>query len=531
MAWNYETAKARIRKLAQDAPHVQVQNFRDDYLPHYQLRKAALAASKEKASPPLFDLPKGRAVVVDTIQIYITMTNYDDYRLADGKETEESHARACGFLHLHYGACDRLAEKSEAQRVDFHGPRMHSVILAQDENGIGRDEALKAFEFIRDFREVAEEANRSLAGDAYQAEFRIGIDVGTCVAINSGNGLEAEPMFLGSAANHAAKLAEGSEPGIYLSNRVRNLLALSDAGSFENVLPVSDQDFLNLTNIRDQILEASGLTKSYTIRDILEGWQGEVLAKSDLDPKLPNFVFHHAQPPLSELKYGSLYPSNSVRMELVSLFADLCGYTAYIDQAVQDGKIADAVKALYVIREEFQNVVEDDFGGRKVRFIGDCIHAIIAEGSNISTDAKASVLTSVKCAGALRSSFSICRAELDGIESLGLAVGMELGPTPVTRVGIRGQRSVRLASSIATAESEKAQRACNDNDTVLGPNARSLAPAAFTSMLDEYGRVDELTHNDVVTSLAAPIGSATFATPRAHNQPHYEVPRAHSTVQ
>lgn len=531
MPWSYETAKSRIRKLIDSAPRVDVQKFRDDYMPLYEARKVAVAAGKEKASPPLFDLPKGRAVIVDTIQIYITMTNYEDYRLSEGRETPESQADACAFLHLHYGACDRLAEKSDAQRVDFHGPRMHAVVLGQSEGGVTQDDILKAFEFVRDFRQVAKEANENLAGSRFKAEFRVGVDIGTCVAINNGNGLESEPMFLGSAANHAAKLADGNEAGIYLSDRVRNLLELPIVGSvLEGVMPLDEQRFASFLALRDQIIEASGFAKSYQVRDILESWQGEVLAKSVIDPRLPNFVFHHAEPPLSEIQYDKLYPSNSVRMELVSVFADLSGYTAYIDEAVAKGEIADAVTALYVMRQEFQNVVEDDFGGRKVRFIGDCIHAVLAEGSSIATDAKASVVSSLKCAGGLRSSFEVCRSELEGIDSLGLAIGVEFGPTPVTRVGIRGLRSVRLASSIATATSEKVQRSCNENETILGPTARALAPSAFTEMLNESGCVDGLTHSDVVTSLATPVSPAAPVIARAHVEPEREVSRAHSVI-
>ena len=62
--------------------------------------------------------------------------------------------------------------------------------------------------------------------------------MGRCIAINNGTGLEQEPLFLGGAANHAAKLAEGSEPGIFLSDNARKLLSLIELGkaSFANSL-------------------------------------------------------------------------------------------------------------------------------------------------------------------------------------------------------------------------------------------------------------------------------------------------------
>ena len=46
-------------------------------------------------------------MVVDTVQIYIAITNYDDFRLEEGRETEASHERAMRLLHLYYSAADR----------------------------------------------------------------------------------------------------------------------------------------------------------------------------------------------------------------------------------------------------------------------------------------------------------------------------------------------------------------------------------------------------------------------------------------
>ena len=46
------------------------------------------------------------------------------------RETETSHRRVLSMLHLNYAACDQVADAFEAQRVDFHGSRMHAVIVS-----------------------------------------------------------------------------------------------------------------------------------------------------------------------------------------------------------------------------------------------------------------------------------------------------------------------------------------------------------------------------------------------------------------
>lgn len=528
MAWNQQQARQRIRNLIDTAPDIQVQSFSDDYFPLYEARRRDKSLSDPPISPPLFGLGHGMAVVVDTVQIYISITNYDEQLIENGVETEASHARALRFAHLYYSACDRVVEQSGAQRVDFHSARMHAVILGRSGGGITEEQIAQAFAFIRDFQAVAEQASRELANGEFSAKFRVGIDVGPCVAINNGNGLEQEPMFLGSAANHAAKLAEGAESGIFVSDRVRALLGLPEGGLF-GTPQMLDEAVVGNAMLKYQDTLSSIREQTGTIRTadkIIEDWRAQIKSKSVPNPTNPNFLFHHKEPPLSDIKYSDLSPSKSIRIELVSLFADLSGFTAYVDAAISNNDISDAVCALYVIRQELQNVVEEDFDGRKVRFIGDCIHAIIAEGTKTETDDVKSVEKSIACAGGLFRSFKICREELTGTESLGLAVGIEYGATPVSRIGIRGERSVRIASSKATAVSEKMQSDCENNGLKVGPNALTIMPPMLYDLIEEDGYTSSIDYDDVVVTMSsqAPAHPAP-AVARAHTGA--DRPRAH----
>ena len=530
MAWQHEQAQRRIRGLIDDAPVIDVRRFSDEYMPLYEARRAALTAARERAGPPLFDLPKGSAVLVDTVQIYIRITNYEEYQIEEGAETEASHERALRFLHLYYSACDRVAESTSAQRVDFHGSRMHAVVLDSAGAGITQQRVADAFEFIRDFQAVAEQANTELAKSEFEARFRIGVDTGRCVAINNGTGMEQEPMFLGSAANHAAKLADGPQPGIFLSDRVRAILGFQGLGVLESVQSVDEAAIHQVIAQRDGGASSVGLELAIptSIQDIVENWRSDISKTEVPDPTIPSFTFFHKEPPLSEIDYANLSPSNSIRMPLISVFADLSGYTRYIDNGIADGRISEAIRALYVIRAELQNVVEKDFNGRKVRFIGDCIHALLVEGTRSESDHRESVVQSFKCAGGLRSSFRICQDELSGLETLGLTIGVEYGPTPVSRIGIRGVRSVRLASSVATITSEQMQRECGDNDTKFGPTAMTVIPVAFHDLASASGIAATLTYDDVVLSLSAqytPKPSQRYG--RAHTPTGVSVARAH----
>ena len=160
-----------------------------------------------------------------------------------------------------------------------------------------------------------------------------------------------------------------------------------------------------------------------------------------------------------------------------AIFADIDGFTSFVDQSILGGseKIREAVRIVHVIREELASVLKDDFGGKRVRFIGDCIHGCVAEGERVD-DAAKSVREAVLCASAMRSSFDLCLETVRSDAAIDLAVGIEYGPTPMTRLGHRGEDSVRCAASRATVEAERTQQAILHGGGVrLGPVATVVA--------------------------------------------------------
>ena len=517
MAWNEQRARARIMDLSGKAPKVRVERFETEYLKSYRDHGAVLARNGQKQVPPLFELGRDRAVIAHTIQIYVGIVNFDEFRIENEGETERAHKRMLQLKHVLYSACDRVAEQCDVQRVDFHGSRMHAVVLSTDPNGGTVEDVGKAFRFVTLFDELAGRAIRDLGDADMVARFRFGIDAGLCVAIDNGTALEPEPMFLGSPANHAAKLADGSVAGIFVSDAVRIALGNAALGvAAEGFLPIDPNSVTRAINARAASIGTMAFAedqRSQTVATLLDDWKGEIARREVPDPTEPTFTFHDQPLPLSQIKFAELSPSRSLRLPLASIFADLSGYTAYIDSAVRLGGVADAVRALYVLRAEFQNVVEKDFGGRKVRFIGDCIHALLADGAAATAEPRHSVASAVQAAAALHASFGICQSLLPDTRRLGLAIGLEHGATPITRLGIRGVRSVRVASSVACCQSEKEQKALPTNGVRVGPRAFELMPASLRPLFDRYGSTDVLDYDDVSAS-SGKVFAAT-ATPAA----------------
>lgn len=516
MAWNHDRARMRIRGFMDSVPKgdIKVEDFRT-FLTEARARRGMVADTSIRAG--LVDIPRNRAITTDAVHVYANLIDFNDVLTDAGRETEASHKRALAFLHAHYQGCDELINEFEMQRVDFHGSRLHAVVLAPEGVENERERVRVALAFSAAFREMVERL-----GDrhpSFKTGVCIGIDSGPAVAIDSGRRGEREPLFIGSPANHAAKLADGAEEGLNLSPRAA--LAIEQAVE-PLVKGVHLHEEVERRYLGDEILTAS-VRRSGNER--LERAYASVI--ESLDARLKSgrdevvFRFHYKEPPLKDLVYAEHPPSNAIRMELASLFADIDNFTAYIDSAIETGKIAEAVANLHVIRAEMGAVLRDDFAGRKVRYIGDCVHGLLAEGSKTETCAINTMKKVVDAAAGLRSSFELCCEMLPGINCLGLAIGIDYGTTPICRLGLRGDASVRAAASRATCVSESEQRLCSGIETRLGESAFRNSPASIREAFGD-GRVLQNLNVDTAEVLLG-----TMVSPYTNTGANLEPMRAH----
>lgn len=525
MTWNHARSRERIEKLKGTVPAslIDVQMFDEGFLRAKRIRMADKGLRSGVGGDPIFSVSSNEAVVTDAVHVYVQLIDYHEVVQGVGRETEAGHRRLLQFMHLHYTATDSVVEQFEAQRVDYHGPRLHAVVPTPPGSAMERDRVVKALAMASTLKAVIEGAGDSLGQPGLRTRVRIGIDTGKAVAINSGRGSEPEPLFLGNPANYAAKLAEGDHAGIFVSDRVRAVLGQGAAGSFmmERASAIATRDLS--TYLHENQRSPYGFHDARLPDRMVETAFTQMRANDGLKATLASeavFQFHHHTPPLKTIDFKELMPSNSIRMPLVSIFADIDGFTAYVDTAIRTGQVRQMVANLHVIRGELAHVLKSDFEGRKVRFIGDCVHGIVAEGSRVETDERRSVTTGVLCAGGLRSSFELCQALLPGISQLGLAIGLELGTTPVTRLGIRGDRSVRCAASKAVSVSESLQSECEGNQTAIGDRALSVASSRLSQLFPD-GVADGLDYETADQM----IGSGVSAPAVVVSQPEF---RAHS---
>ncbi|MGY4396702.1 class 3 adenylate cyclase [Sphingomonas sp. UYAg733] len=534
MAWVRDRARARIEKFIGTVPQgeILVEDFAQ-YLSESRLIKASAGTQDAAPENLLVRIPRNRAIMTNGVHVYANLMDFNDVLVDAGRETEASHRRAFEFLHAQYSACDELISEFELQRVDFHGPRLHAVVLTPEGQDNEPERVRRAIAFAAAFRKMVERLG--VAYPEFRTRVRVGIDSGPAVAIDGGKKDEPEPLFIGSPANHAAKLAIGGDEGIFLSPRAK-MASHKSPEAFELVGGL----FMDGASTLRKSFETAALNEEFVAAGYESGATQRLDAAFDearrsIDEQRSAasnaaFTFHHKEPPLKDIVFGEHPPSRAIRMPLASIFADLDGFTAYIDNAIAIGAVAEAVANLHVLRAEMAAVLRDDFDGRKVRFIGDCVHGLIAEGDRFNTNTMDTIRSAVLAAGGIRSSFELCVKMLPGIEGLGIAIGIDFGQTPVCRLGLRGAASVRSAASRATCVSESEQQRCDGTETALGPDAYKEAPAAIREVFAAGRIVPNLTFDTaelLVGTMSSPYVAKSDPEPLRAHQPEQPF-RAHS---
>src|SRR5690606_33381526 len=147
--------RKRIRDFMESVPEgdIKVEDFRT-FLTEARMQKGMVSDASIRAA--LIDIPRNRAITTDAVHVYANLVDFNDVLTDAGRETEASHRRALEFLHAHYQGCDELIDEFEMQRVDFHGPRLHAVVLTPEGKENEGERVRIAVTFAAAFREMVE---------------------------------------------------------------------------------------------------------------------------------------------------------------------------------------------------------------------------------------------------------------------------------------------------------------------------------------------------------------------------------------
>jgi len=355
--------------------------------------------------------------------IYADVSNFAALA-ADKTMSTDGYKRLIRSLHLYQREVTYIAENLfGAYRVHFQGSRAHVLAYrpVNDRDSSATNAALLMLvvdDFIKSVfnMEFSEYLDWRIAG---------GADVGEAIGTRNGKRGDRELLFIGDAANQAAKIMRGTAslvatPYLYslLPDDLRACCTKLADGNFKLSAAQATVDTL---------------CDSYGI-----SW--------DRQKSTDRISTDRTALPLTEIEYSEanelielsrLGPTNSKRVHGASIFADIAGFTAFVASATTDEEKAKVLKVFHVIRKESAKVIEDDNTGIRVQYQGDRVQALFHMPKNDAKICNAAVEAAIGLQSSLE---QVIKKVMPEAEPLTLAIGIDVGTTLVTRLGTRGDR-------------------------------------------------------------------------------------------
>lgn len=443
MSWNYDVSRERIRKHLENAGEIEIEKL---------VRDADLRSLlSETACREIFGA-----------HVYVDVPNFA--KLATEIDGEE-YRRVIQAVHLYQREVSRIVEDEgifDGVRVHFQGPKLHALFFRPiDAAG---DLATKAVLLQAVLREFVDSVFNPAFPALENVEISGGADIGNAIGTQDGMKGDRELLFVGAPANYAAKIT-------------------ADAGQLRmtarvyNELPKETQRLCSKADDGNYVFGSVGHA---TLQNLLEKvgvkWNPEASAKR-LEEDKRKF-------PLKDIQYSnaeelidldSLGITNNRRVTAASLFADVDGFTAYVDSAKTTELKKAALRVLHAIRHEMAAVIKHDFDGLRIQYQGDRAQALLHLPKE---DFPAIAEKAVGMAAGLQSSMEYTLKEcLPESAPLKLAVGIDVDLTLVSKLGIRGERD-RICIGLGVVDAEECQEQCKGGEVGITSEVHGMLEAS-----------------------------------------------------
>jgi class 3 adenylate cyclase len=229
---------------------------------------------------------------------------------------------------------------------------MHAVILAVSLNSYLYDVFNDVFRELWDFKGA------------------VGIAAGDCLLANLGFRGDRELISLGSCANLGAKVIDGMDT-ITITKDVYALLPESLREHFEKSGTVAGAATYQASSLRWQ--KKPRLAEVLGVRFDVEQLKKTTEEYRDALP-LTDMEFSEAN---VLIDLDTLSERISKRTSAVVLYADLDGFTRYVQAAERDEDVVSLVRVLHMFRAELHAVVEQDYPSLVLQHQGDRLFAIV----------------------------------------------------------------------------------------------------------------------------------------------------------
>jgi class 3 adenylate cyclase len=452
MSWNYQRSVERIQEHLGDLGKITVE--------------------KLKKEADLFNLlSETNCREIFGSHVYVPVSNFA--ALTSTATGSDEIKRLIQSVHVYQREVSRIVEDLfDGFRVHFQGSRLHALFYRpiDDEAEISARAVLLQM-VLRDF--VSSVFNPAFpVSEDYVISG--GCDIGNVIGTQDGVRGDRELLFVGGAANHAAH-SIGSPRRFHLTQQIYDSL-YDDLQALCVLVPDSEPPIYQIDKI-----SSADLKMLCAGSDI--DWDPEKSRKRVEDDR--------KQFPLTEISYGSaevlidietLGIKNNKRVLAGTIFADLCGFTAYVDSAATDDEKEAALRVMHAVRKEFARVLTLDFDGVRIQYQGDNVQAIFHLPED---DEKAIAKKSFKAAAALQSSMETTLKDcLPAAKDLHLAVGIDVGTTLVSKLGSRGARD-RICIGEAVETAARIEQVLGDDEIGTSKHTYDALPVELQELFVE----------------------------------------------
>jgi class 3 adenylate cyclase len=442
MSWNYSRSLDRIR------------DHRDS-IGEISIEKLVRGADLQQL------LTETRCREIYGAHMYLTISNFA-HLASNTSYGEDDYKRMIQGLHIYQREVSRIIEGTvfDGLRVHFQGPKVHVLFYRPIDNG----EELATHAFFAQL--VLKDFVRSVFNPSfpYYDDFEVagGADIGDVIGTRNGQRSDRELLFLGAPANYAAKII-GTSGSLRLTSEIYDALP----EDLQELCWEFSEGVYQISSLKedelDELLDEYGLTWNASASERRVKADKEAFPLKDISYSSANAL----------IDFDSLSIKNNKRVIGASLFADIAGFTSYIDAAETTEDQRVALEVLHVIRKEMSAVVKRDFDGVRVQFQGDRIQALFHLPKD---DEEAISISAVEAAIGLQSSMERTIKEvLPEASELSLAVGIDLGETLVSKLGTRAHRD-RICLGEAVEGAASNEERCNGAEIGISEDVYELLP-------------------------------------------------------
>ena len=348
----------------------------------------------------------------------------------EGVESYQDLTRA---IHLYQQEVHRIVELFAGYQVHFQGPKLHAVLYQP--LGERTAIAVRAILLPLVLNDFVHSVFHRVFPRYQILTLASGADLGKTIVTANGQRNDRELLFIGSPANYAAKIITNTQQWPRFTEHIHDALpkTLKDL-----CVPVKERGSVPINVYELPLVDRSIFER--LLHDYEIPWKPDISARILTQVKKEislERITHRSEHQLIDLEELGIY--NNRRVLAASLFADVSGFTKYVEQHEQTEGQETAIRVLHAIRREMSRVVQDDYGGLRVQFQGDRVQALFhLPRGDWRGIARQAVGAAIGLQASMERTLKACLHEQAA--SLHLAIGIDMGATLVSRLGVRAYR-------------------------------------------------------------------------------------------